>query len=170
MIQMQINVPQALTRPLETAGGHVIFRDALDPGSGNTSRRVRPTCTDCNKDFLRVQELKRHLKDIHEPRRQCPFCGFMWTRPNNIKVHLLAKHRDNFTAELLVTIQAMRGQMIAKFLDSYNQGYGLSGLEVAFHSSASWAWISPILIYRRRLRCTPNCSHGARCNASHAIT
>ena len=84
------------------------------------NRKVRrPTCTvaDCKKDFARVQELKRHLKDRHEPRRQCPFCHFRWTRPNNIKVHLLAKHRGRFTPELLITIRALRGQMIVAFLD-----------------------------------------------------
>ena len=134
MIRVQINVPQAPIRPHGTAGGHAILQDPQVRGSVSTNRRLRPTCTDCNRDFSRVQEYKRHLKDVHEPRRQCPFCDFEWTRPNNIKVHLLAKHREKFTAELLVTIQAMRGQMIVSFLDRYNQGYGV---EVAFHSSAS---------------------------------
>ena len=109
----------------------------------STAVRRRPTCTDCKREFARVQEFKRHLKDKHEPRRQCPFCNLRWTRPNVIKVHLLAKHRRNFTAELLVTIQALRGQGVVAFLDGYDRG---SNVEVGFHFLLPWAL--PILMYR----------------------
>ena len=109
-----------------------------------TAVRRRPTCTDCKREFVRVQEFKRHLKDKHEPRRQCPFCNFRWTRPDVIKAHLLAKHRPNFTAELLVRIQALRGQRIVAFLDGYDYG---SNVEVAFHFPLPWT--SPILMYRQ---------------------
>ena len=81
-----------------------------------TRRRVRPTCTNCNKDFVRVQEFKRHLKDIHEPRSQCPFCDFTWTRPDKIKAHIMARHQGKFTAEQLVDFDALRGQKIVAFL------------------------------------------------------
>ena len=85
--------------------------------NGNVRRAV---CTDCNIGFGRVQELARHRKDVHERRRICLFCDFKWTRPSNIKAHLFAKHSENFTAENLVTIQALRGRMIVAFLDEYN--------------------------------------------------
>jgi hypothetical protein len=91
------------------------------------NRRARAICTNCNKSFGRVQELDRHRKDVHEQPRHCLFCGFKWTRPNNIKAHLLDKHRENFNAELLDTIQTSRGRMIVAFLDDYDQA---SGVEV----------------------------------------
>ena len=81
------------------------------------------------------------MKDKHETRRQCTFCHFRWSRPNNIKVHLLARHRGKFTPELLITIRALRGQMIVAFLDEYNLG---NGVEVSVYSP--FAYIYPILI------------------------
>lgn len=77
------------------------------------------------------------------------FCGFRWTRPINIKTHLLAKHRGKFNAEILITIQALRGRMIVAFLDGYDQG---PGMEVEFHFPVPLT--SPILMYRQ------NSSHG----------
>lgn len=128
---MQTNVPQA--RPHET-GGHVTTQASQDGGSRNMNRRARTVCTDCNRRFGRAQELDRHRRDVHEQPRYCPFCDFKWTRPNNIKTHLLTRHRGKFTAELLVTIRALRGRMIIAFLDGYDQG---SCVEVVFHFSVS---------------------------------
>ena len=132
LIRVQTNIPQA--RPHD-AGGHETIQGTQNRSNGNMSRRVRAICIDCNKGFGRAQELARHRKDAHEQPRRCLFCGFKWTRPNSIKVHLLAKHRGKFTAELLITIQALRGRMIIAFLDGYDQDSG--GVEVAFHSAVS---------------------------------
>jgi hypothetical protein len=85
----------------------------------STRDRVRPTCEDCNKDFFRVQELERHLKDVHTPRRECPFCDFMWTRPDKIKPHIVAKHQDIFSPEMLANIQSMFGKQIVAFVDGF---------------------------------------------------
>ncbi len=90
--------------------------------------KARAICADCGRGFGRVQELARHRKDSHEEPRQCPFCDFKWTRPYNIKAHILARHCGKFTAELLVVIKALRGRMIIAFLDGYNLG---AGVEVA---------------------------------------
>jgi hypothetical protein len=96
---------------------HAIIQRALCHGKRtSTRRRVRPACTDCNRDFIRIQELKRHLKDVHEPRRQCPFCGFTWTRPDKIKGHIIASHHGKFTAEALIDFKALCGQKIVAFL------------------------------------------------------
>jgi DNA-directed RNA polymerase subunit RPC12/RpoP len=91
-----------------------------DRGGHNMNRKVRAVCANCNKGFGRAQELARHRKDVHERPRNCPFCGFKWTRPSNIKAHLFAKHSKKFSAENLVAIQALRGRMIVAFLDAYN--------------------------------------------------
>ncbi|KAI0277738.1 hypothetical protein BGY98DRAFT_934184 [Russula aff. rugulosa BPL654] len=120
--------PQLLTyedpsRPHGTGlGGHVTIQRAhwQDRCGRNKNRKVRAVCTNCNKVFGRAQELARHRKDVHEPPRNCLFCGFKWTRPSNIKTHLFAKHSEKFTAEHLVTIQALHGRMIVAFLDAYN--------------------------------------------------
>ncbi|KAH9992831.1 hypothetical protein BJV77DRAFT_1150017 [Russula vinacea] len=112
------------------AGGRVVGQD-IRCGSDKTSRRARMVCTVCNRGFGRAQELARHRKDVHEQSRRCLFCGFKWTRPSNIKAHLLDRHRGKFTAELLVTIQALRGQMIVAFLDEYDQGLWRGGVPAA---------------------------------------
>jgi hypothetical protein len=87
---------------------------------------VRPKAkfTCCKKKFGRIQELKRHQKDVHEPRRQCPFCPLQWTRPGKIKRHIKSCHGDKFTAELLGEFKALRGKEIVEFLDGYYD-YGL---------------------------------------------
>jgi hypothetical protein len=106
------NVPQA--RPHE-AGGHVTTHASQDRDGGSRNMNHRAArawavCTDCNRRFGLAQELarRRHRRDVHEQPRYCPFCDFKWTRPNNIKTHLLTRHRGKVTAELLVTIRALR--------------------------------------------------------------
>ena len=76
--------------------------------------------------FKRIQEFKRHRKDVHEPPRKCPFCIFLWTRPVKIKHHIKSSHGDLFTAELLVEFEALRGKGIVEFLNGYHD----FGLEV----------------------------------------
>lgn len=114
LIRVNSNVSQA--QPHET-GEHVTIQSAQGHGQRTSTRRsARPTCTDCNRDFLRIQELKRHLRDVHEPRRQCPFCGFTWTRPDKIKDHIITNHCSKFTAEKLEIFKALCGQNIVAFL------------------------------------------------------
>ncbi|KAF8496856.1 hypothetical protein F5888DRAFT_370531 [Russula emetica] len=118
--------PQLSTYEARTHGtgpeGHVTIQRThwQDRGSRNMNCKVRTVCTDCNKGFGRAQELARHRKDVHGQRRHCLFCGFKWTRPSNIKAHLFTKHSEKFTAEQLVTIQALRGRMVVAFIDAYN--------------------------------------------------
>jgi hypothetical protein len=141
VIRVQIIASQA--RPSASGvGEHVIIQDTQDGlgGTRNMNRKARrAVCTDCNKGFGRAQELARHRKDVHEQRRHCLFCGFKWTRPSNIKAHLLTKHSENFTAELLVTIQALRGRLIVAFLDAYSTIKAPARIEVAFPPKVLWA-------------------------------
>jgi hypothetical protein len=117
VIRVQIIASQA--RPFGVLEEHVTIQDTR-----KVNRKAQSVCTDCNKGFGRAQELARHRKDVHEQRRHCLFCDFKWTRPSNIKAHLLTEHGEKFTAELLVMIQALRGRLIVAFLDAYNQGSG----------------------------------------------
>jgi hypothetical protein len=88
--------------------------------------KAKPTCADCKPErgFKRIQELKRHRKDVHEPSRQCPFCALRWTRPGKIKRHVKSRHCDKFTAKLLGEFETLRGKEIIEFLDEYYD-YGL---------------------------------------------
>jgi hypothetical protein len=85
-------------------------------GDGN----VQSVCLLCPSVFKRIQELKRHIRDKHMDRRRCPFCTFRWTRPNNIKVHIISKHAERFTAELLEAIRDLRGRQVIAFVDGYD--------------------------------------------------
>jgi hypothetical protein len=79
-------------------------------------------CQDCRRQFKRAQELKRHLKEKHEPWRQCPFCKFEWTRPDKIKHHITTYHQDKFTAEVMAEFRALNGKKMIAFLDGFDHG------------------------------------------------
>jgi len=101
--------------------GPVAIKGATkDQSSRAMGLRARPVCTYCGEDFGRVQELNRHVKDIHMPRRRCPFCDVTWTRPAKIKAHLIADHAEEFTEEVLIGIKALCGRRVTEFLDAYD--------------------------------------------------
>jgi len=100
--------------------GPVAIKRTTDNQSHAMGLRARLVCAFCEEDFGRVQELKRHVKDIHMPRRRCPFCNVTWTRPANIKAHLIADHAEKFTAEVLNRIKALCGRRVTEFLDEYD--------------------------------------------------
>ncbi|KAI9453914.1 hypothetical protein BJY52DRAFT_1286919 [Lactarius psammicola] len=79
----------------------------------------RPLCGTCGQTFGRPQDLRRHINDVHKPRRQCPFCSYGWSRADKIKAHLTDAHRDELSAEVLQGICALRGQAVVEFLDSF---------------------------------------------------
>ena len=101
------------------------------------SREGRPVCVYCSKDFGRVQELKRHEEEIHMPWRRCPFCDFMWARPHKIKAHILTKHAETFTAEMLEAIKTLCGRRIVEFLDPYDYGPDLEAMSRCLSSFQS---------------------------------
>jgi len=83
---------------------------------------AQSVCVLCASVFKRIQELKRHIRDKHMDRRLCPFCTFRWSRPNNIKVHIISEHAERFTAELLEAIKGLRGRQVIAFVDGYDNG------------------------------------------------
>src|SRR5712671_7553356 len=94
---MPTNIPQ--TEP-HGAGEQLVIPSPEDHDS-----RIgeRPGCRYCYKSFGRAQELKRHEREIHSPRRQCPFCMVKWSRPDRIRSHLIATHKEILTPEICVT-------------------------------------------------------------------
>jgi hypothetical protein len=103
------------TEPHGTGTGEQL----VTPTSEGHARRSRgrPVCGQCHKSFGRTQEFKRHERDIHSPPRQCPFCSAKWTRPDRIKSHLIATHKERFTPEILREVDALRGRRLVEFLD-----------------------------------------------------
>jgi hypothetical protein len=66
---------------------------------------------DCDKSYGRPQDVGRHIRAEHEislaPR--CFVCDMKWTRAENIKKHLISRHRDHFTKEQRRKIRRSRG-------------------------------------------------------------
>ncbi len=92
-------------------------------------------CTVCDRTFKRAQELRRHLKEKHEPWRRCPFCKFEWTRPDKIKLHITTYHRDRFATEVMADFRALYGKKVVAFLDGFDHRprprADMEGLETA---------------------------------------
>jgi hypothetical protein len=65
-------------------GEYLPFQGATeDQGTRAMDGNVRPVCVYCSKDFGRIQELKRHVKDKHMPgadARGAIFCGLVQIR------------------------------------------------------------------------------------------
>ncbi|KAH9019166.1 hypothetical protein EDB85DRAFT_582479 [Lactarius pseudohatsudake] len=100
------------------------------PGDGNGEvlllRGGGPrVCKICNRRFGRLQELKRHMGQVHQPLRKCPFnpCAYKWNRPDKIKAHITNKHRNELCPEVFQKVSALRGKSIVEFVDAYELGY-----------------------------------------------
>ena len=103
-------------------GGHFTTQSATEDMRNRTTSctgKPRPACAYCSKDFGRIQELERHVKDVHLLPHQCPFCPFMWTRPGRLKDHFMADHAEIFSPEIQEKIKPLRGQDFIKFLGEY---------------------------------------------------
>ncbi|KAH9163729.1 hypothetical protein EDB89DRAFT_482440 [Lactarius sanguifluus] len=72
-------------------------------------------CEMCDKRFGRLQELTRHKSQVHHPPRHCPFCPYLWKRPDKIKNHILYTHPE-FSHK---TLKGLRGKDIVEFLNTY---------------------------------------------------
>lgn len=118
---MRVHTNVSQSQPRVTGGHELIQRPRR--GGKRTSTRSSPgvkhhSCLQCkNTSFTRIQDLNRHIRDVHGPRRRCPFCDFQWTRPDKIKTHIVTDHWDIFTPELLGDIRGLRGQQIVTFVD-----------------------------------------------------
>lgn len=93
-----------------------------DQGEPPMGQRPRPVCVHCGADFGRAQERDRHVREKHGHRRRCPFCDFMWARPDKIKAHTMANHAERFTTEMLDELAALRGRRVIEFLDEHGHG------------------------------------------------
>jgi hypothetical protein len=60
--------------------------------------------------------MQRHIRERHEAKRRCPFCKFMWSRPDKLKAHLISKHMENVPAGAL---ESLRGRRLLEFVDAY---------------------------------------------------
>ncbi|KAF8264647.1 hypothetical protein EI94DRAFT_440870 [Lactarius quietus] len=109
----------------------------MAPAQGSTtSSGVRHLCETCGKSFGRPQDVRRHVIDVHMPRRRCPFCYYEWSRVNKIKAHLSGVHSNVFSAENLQSICALRGQDMVVFLDNFESfRYNLNELAQILASS-----------------------------------
>ncbi|KAH8991063.1 hypothetical protein EDB86DRAFT_2936487 [Lactarius hatsudake] len=88
------------------------------PTGGDRSNRLHCHYENCKGTFGRPQEHKRHLIDVHTPRRRCPFCLYEWSRPNKIKTHLMKNHQDKVPRKVLNEIRAKRGWRLLAFLNN----------------------------------------------------
>ncbi|KAI9428321.1 hypothetical protein H4582DRAFT_2176485 [Lactarius indigo] len=87
------------------------------PAGGDTSPRLPCSYEGCEVTFGRPQERKRHVIDVHMPRRQCALCFYEWSRPDKIKPHFMENHQDELPQEVLNEIRAKCGQGLVAFLE-----------------------------------------------------
>ena len=106
------------TRPNGSLSQSTIQDVADDQGHTMNGGKRWHVCPACGKLFGRFQEKKRHIRQdhtVHTP-TQCPFCRFVWSRPDKFKAHLLSNHVENFIAGAL---EPLRGQRLLEFVDAY---------------------------------------------------
>ncbi|KAF8274231.1 hypothetical protein EI94DRAFT_1713924 [Lactarius quietus] len=113
------NTPQIQNLAAETVQQTDAQQAGL-PAGGDTPHRFRCLDENCGVTFGRLQERKRHHIDVHNPRRQCPFCPYKWCRPNKIKTHLTVNHKDKLSPEVLNELSAKRGRHLVAFLVAHS--------------------------------------------------
>lgn len=91
---------------------------AEPPGNGSASSGEKRVCGRCGKVFKRNQETARHVREAHEPPRQCPLCPFQWKRPCKIQKHLISVHRKELTP-VIEGIRVLRGQDVVGFVETF---------------------------------------------------
>ncbi|KAH9172730.1 hypothetical protein EDB89DRAFT_857067 [Lactarius sanguifluus] len=94
-------------------------RKAEPPKHGNAFGGKQYGCGPCKITFKRLQDIIRHVRDIHDPPRQCPLCHYEWTRAYKIKAHLLKTHSDELCPAVTAGVHALRGHDVVKFIDTY---------------------------------------------------
>ncbi|KAH9041201.1 hypothetical protein EDB84DRAFT_1674989 [Lactarius hengduanensis] len=92
---------------------------AEPPKHGNAFGGKQYGCGPCKMTFKRLQDIMRHVRDIHDPPRQCPLCHYQWTRAYKIKAHLLKAHSDELCPAVTAGIHDLRGHDMVKFIDTY---------------------------------------------------
>ena len=77
-------------------------------------------CTKCVRVFMRPQELLRHIRDVHDHPRKCPFkfCSYSWKRPDKLRAHLIRHHREALAPDIFQRINELRGKDLIMFVDT----------------------------------------------------
>ncbi|KAH9059249.1 hypothetical protein EDB87DRAFT_796849 [Lactarius vividus] len=88
------------------------------PRHGSASGGEKHVCGRCGKAFKRSQEIARHVREVHDPPRQCPLCSFRWKRAYKIQRHLISVHHKEFTP-VVEGIRIMRGQDVVGFVEAF---------------------------------------------------
>ncbi|KAH9954357.1 ankyrin repeat-containing domain protein [Russula dissimulans] len=101
---------------------HIITPLSGDHDNQRMSHKLQLACKSCGRSYGRIQELRRHERDKHSPARQCQFCAVKWTRPEKIRLHLIASHRKEISLTVLLEMEmdTLRGQHLVDFLNRHS--------------------------------------------------
>lgn len=111
-------LPSQIQSPASETAQSTYPQEIGAPVGGDMSDQLHCLYEGCRATFQRPQEHKRHLIDVHTPRRRCPCCPYEWCRPDIIKAHIEANHQDELSQEVLNEIRARRGRRLVAFLDA----------------------------------------------------
>ena len=69
---------------IEVDGLEELDEEAVDNPSGTGGPVLQNQCPQCGKGFIRLMNLKNHLRGVHGPKRECSFCKKMF---NSIEIN-----------------------------------------------------------------------------------
>ena len=100
-------------------------QEAKAPGHGCVSDGEQYNCDLCGKPSKRLQEHKRHIREVHGLVHQCPLCPYRWKRPYKIKDHLIRVHKKGLI-RVVEGIRILRGKNVVKFVETlkFLQNFG----------------------------------------------
>ena len=94
------------TRPAsETSPGSQAVSPPLSPaestGDARSKGKARVLCADCGRSFGRQADLNRHVRHVHQRRRnfRCPFCSHEFAERGHFTSHVAAVHRRQHAAD-----------------------------------------------------------------------
>ena len=79
-------------------------------------------CKICGRLFKKPHELGRHLREVHQQKRRCPFgsCKYNWKRADKIKAHITNVHSSNLCPLVTEGVRALRGKDVIEFVNAYD--------------------------------------------------
>lgn len=74
---------------------------AESPGGSRSKGKSRVLCADCGRSFGRQADLNRHVRHVHQRRRnfRCPFCSHEFAERGHFTSHVAAVHRRQHEAD-----------------------------------------------------------------------
>ncbi|KAH9013499.1 hypothetical protein EDB85DRAFT_956246 [Lactarius pseudohatsudake] len=133
-------------------------QEAERPGHGNESGGEKHVCGRCGKAFKRSQEISRHVREVHEPPRQCPLCPFQWKRPCKIQKHMISAHHKEL-APVIEGIRVLRGQDVVGFVEAFEFLRNFELPEITTSSSPFFTSGSPLVPATPKFRVSFSRSH-----------